>query len=327
MIAQQFALQNAALVYDALFEKIYGSARSFKLDAINQEIQSVGFAVMENEHCLCACVVYHTFRDKFCIGNFESLLNEAASNLLFNAVFEYAKANEELSVVGPMNGSTWDEYRYMASDNKHIAPFLSEYVYPEYYISLWQQAGFSVLATYFSTLQKQLALHNDERLLAYELAATKQGVLFRNIDLANYELELKKIFPFVQEIFSDNYLYTPISENYFLKKYLPLQPILDKDLIMLALYQDEVVAINFSIPNIYDSSKQSFIIKTIANKKSRFTAGFSYILGNKVIANALNKGYTQMIHAYMHQNNKSNLNSDKYNTELIRIYHLYSKAL
>ncbi|HET6989892.1 MAG TPA: hypothetical protein VFJ43_01155, partial [Bacteroidia bacterium] len=65
-------------------------------------------------------------KKSFCIGNFESVDNAEISDRLLNHVSAEAKKLGAEFLIGPMNGSTWDNYRFSVHNN-HSNFFLEPY--------------------------------------------------------------------------------------------------------------------------------------------------------------------------------------------------------
>ncbi|MBI3237919.1 MAG: hypothetical protein HYZ43_03595 [Flavobacteriia bacterium] len=260
----------------------------------------------------------------WCIGNFECENDPELSNTLFEQAFNIAKEHHIQQLIGPMNGSSWDAYRY--SLNHDVPNFFLEPYHHLYYHSLWQNQGFTSIANYYSHLVTDLHIYLPEREERLQNWLNKEGITIRGIDLENYEAEIKKVYEFCSIAFKNNFLYTPISWELFYEKYKPLKPFADADLILLAEdLNKNVVAILFSIKDYYNKSTPTLIIKTIARLSERRYAGVTHLMSNQLIRTAISKGYTQMIHAFMHQDNKSTNVSSHYSGEPLSEYVLYVK--
>jgi hypothetical protein len=135
------------------------------------------------------------------------------------------------------------------------------------------------------------------------------------------------IHSFCLKSFRNNYLYSDINEVNFIKKYLPLKKWIDPRFVWLALKEGAVYALLFCIPDPFDTNQKRLVVKTIANQSGKTSAGFMYILSNKVIENAIKSGYTKLIHAYMHQSNTSTKTSENFNGHVIRNYELLILSL
>lgn len=260
------------------------------------------------------------------IGFFECVNEQIIADSLITAAREEALKENASWIVGPMNGSTWETYRF--SMNHESPNFFLEPYHHLYYNDLWKISGFDVLATYSSSMDKQMNLFNPGRFNDLHSRMKGNGVNIRKIDMQAFDEEIAKVYQFCIMAFAGNYLYTSISEIDFVKKYKQIKEVIDPDFILLAENpSNKIVAIFFAIPDIYNKLIPTLIVKTIARNPQREFAGITHIMGNQIIATAKQKGYQQMIHAFMHNHNESNIVSSKFSGEVFRNYALYAKQI
>jgi hypothetical protein len=315
--------------YAKLIECIYGNSNTAKFDisSITNAHFLNAILVEDDNDPLCICIVYFNTeirienQKSIQIGYFEALDNEIATKLLFKAIKTLANSIGVSKIIGPMNGSTWDNYRFVTHSSDE-SMFLSEMQYPDYYLRLWENNHFKCLSEYMSTAQTTFVKYDEKRVSDYEQTAISNGYIFRLLQLEDYENELKRIYQFCIDSFKNNYLYSATSEADFIKKYWALKKWIDPKFVFLVTKDNTIQTLLFCIPDVLDQSQKRLIIKTIANKPSKATAGFMYILGNKLIDNVIEHGYTKLIHAFMHQANISTKTSQHFNGNVIRKYQL-----
>lgn len=264
-------------------------------------------------------------RQACCIGNFESINDTSCSNELFRMVIADAKLKGAEYMLGPMNGSTWDTYRLGISSNTPNF-FLEPYAQP-YYADLFAAGGFENIARYVSNMDEEKDL-NDERIKETEMRFLQQGVIFRNIDLQQYETELEKLHAFCMESFKHNFLFTPISKELFTEKYMKVKPHIGPQYVIIAENAaKEIVGFIFCLENFYDTTKKGMIIKTIAKHNSIRYGGMGNVLATRFKRKALENGYQYIIHAFMIESNASKSLSQHFSGKLLRNYFLYGKDI
>lgn len=255
------------------------------------------------------------------IGNYECVDDPSVSKaLLAEAVAHLAARGVEM-VIGPFNGSTWDSYRFLIN---HDQPnFFLEPFNPPYYTDQFQAFGFETLATYTSSLDHEMPL-GSEKTQARMRHFEAQGVQFRPIDLENYAAELKEVYTFCLQGFSRNFLFTPISEESFMEKYLPLKNYIDPDLIILAQVPvGHLVGMLFCVQDFLNLDERSLVIKTVARMPGREWAGLGNVLGHKIMEKARARKFDSVIHAFMIESGGGNTLSRHFSGEVFKQYHLF----
>ena len=72
---------------------------------------------------------------------------------IFNEIFESLKKEGIETIIGPLNGTTWNTYRYV-TEKGNGRRFLLEPWNEDYYVSLFEEIGFKHLAGYISTVME-----------------------------------------------------------------------------------------------------------------------------------------------------------------------------
>lgn len=258
-----------------------------------------------------------------CVGAFECVENyDFAKHILKIAANEAASNGFEF-LIGPMSSSTWNDHRF-SSDPTH--PFLGEPYHQEYYRAYFEQSGFHVIGKYISSID------SDPSFSKFELKEAKmhfeaKGIQFRNIDLSEYDTELELIYHFCLEAFQENFLFTPIDKADFVHKYKKLKPLLNEDLVQLALKEGKIVALALGYIDPYQLNGKAVVLKTLARLKDPLLAGIGKVLGLSVIGKGKELGYENVIHALMHSDNFSTQLSHGNSGKPWRNYSLYGQEL
>mgnify|MGYP000887766328 CR=1 FL=1 len=314
---------------DLVYTKEVASAK--KIQKVNSSFLFNAYVAFKNNTAVARCILFNNpylkYESKraFCFGYFEALNEPVCVNQMLSEVEKDATSAGASWLIGPMNGSTWDDYR-LDAESEHPSFFL-ESRYPAYYHTLLQKAGFSSIARYVSHRDSDGNVH-EERIARTEALFNGAGVTFRNIDLEHYEDELIKLHHFCMSAFRNNFLFTPVSLRDFVEKYMKIKPAIDPRFVILAENRNrEMVGVIFCLHNFNDKQEKGLIIKTIAKHPSFRYGGMGPLLGTLIKKKALECGYCYLLHAFMIDFNASRSLSEHFAGRPIREYYLYAKNL
>lgn len=261
------------------------------------------------------------------IGHFASVSGPAAATLLHDACERLAAQGCELAI-GPMDGSTWGNYRFITASSG-APPFLFEPDHPAEWPQYFVAAGFWPLARYYSTTTEELDAANpkadraESRLLA-------SGCRIRTLDLSRLPHELAVIHSVILTAFTDALMYQPMPRDVFVAEQTRISPLLRPDLVLLAERQGEVVGFLFAIPDHRQAARgkpiDTVIIKTLAVLPGRENAGLGVWLVRQLHRSAKALGFPRVIHALMHESNHSR-NIQRESTRWLREYTLFARTL
>ncbi len=261
------------------------------------------------------------------IGHFYSEHSEATDFLLTYACDMLRQADCSLAV-GPMDGNTWRHYRFI-SERGREASFFLEPDNADHWPNEFMAHGFSEMASYSSALNTNLSIQ-DERLVDIRQRLEAQGITLRSLNINDFENELARIYTLSVASFQDNFLYTPIDKNEFIKTYARIKPYVQADLTLLAEYKGNLVGYLFGVPDLLQKQRgeiiDTFIIKTVAVDPQYRGSGLGGLLVAEAQHRAHTAGYNRAIHALMYDTNNSRNISHHY-AETMRRYSLYSKQL
>lgn len=288
------------------------------------------YVFMEGEEVKCRAALYHnpllTYAHKKsrCIGNYEAAEDDNYSLALLHQIETDARASGSEYLIGPMNGSTWENYRF-STDHNHPNFFLEPW-HPLYYNRHFLQAGFSIIGKYFSSKAQFEPVPEDfrQRKKAFEA----MGITFRTIDPDNFEAELEKLYKLNLLAFENNFLYTPIPLDDFKNKYLSLQKIIERDFVVLAEDQKgELIGYLFSIEDFHNKKEKTLIMKTAARHPDPRWRGLAHVLYNIVNEKATACQFHSVIHAFLYEEGSSIGISKNFKGERFKHYALYGKSL
>lgn len=261
------------------------------------------------------------------IGQFYSADVKAGESLIRRACSELIAHGCEFAV-GPMDGSTWDDYRFVVKQSATPQFFLEPHNHSDWPLQ-FLQAGFSVIARYRSALQTNIKL-DDRRTGRILQLFGASGISIRCIVARSFEEELERIHSLVMAGFRDSLFFTPINAEEFVRRHRRLRPAIREDLVLIAERAKRPIALFFAIPDLMQLQRgepiDTAIIKTIVALPGRANAGIAHLLAARAAAIAHEAGYRQAIHALMRESiHSANWSARFGNT--IRTYALFAKKL
>ncbi len=253
------------------------------------------------------------------LGNFYSQSSEIAQELLSLAQDRFIKNGVE-TIYGPINGNTWNQYRFVTSGftNK---PFVFEPFNPESYPRYFIESGFEIAASYESSILKTQAQFAQSEI------SLPKDVELRQFDLANSQNELNGMYTVATQAFAGNFLYSDISKEEFVNKYKPLLAGLDPRLIWIAKRQNQTVGFIFAMPYDFSKTCRTVVIKTICRLEEPDLKGLGLALASKCHQSALALGYTRCVHALYKSDNASASFSEHHQAKVLRKYALFQKKI
>jgi len=240
------------------------------------------------------------------IGHYGATSEADGLSILQTAATELARQGCTFAV-GPMDGNTWRRYRLVVERGSE-PPFFLEPTNPDDWPSHYLAAGFTPLAHYFSALNTDLT-RKDERMGAVAERMKDIGVTIRAIDLTQFDADLTRIYGVAEVAFREAFLYTPLPEQAFAMQYQRIRQYLRPELVLLAEHGDRTVGIAFSTPDVLELARgvpsRTAILKTLAVLPDRTYAGLGSLLTDRSHVAAAALGYERVIHALMHESNRS----------------------
>ena len=230
-----------------------------------------------------------------------------AGHAILRAAMQRLAENGCTFAVGPMDGNTWRSYRLVVERGTE-PPFMLEPRNPDDWPLHYEAAGFTPLAHYFSAINTDLS-RRDERVGAAAERFAKDGVVLRTVDPTQFERDLHGIYSVAEVAFRDAFLYTPLPENAFAEQYLRIRKFVRPELVILAEQNDRAVGFVFSIPDLLEAGVEggprTVILKTLAILPGASFRGLGSLLADRCQEAAHTLGYKRVIHALMHESNRS----------------------
>ncbi len=261
------------------------------------------------------------------IGHYAVTGADAASAVLRHGCERLAAEGCTLAV-GPLDGTTWNRYRLLTERGDEPLFFL-EPDNPDDWPGHWLAAGFEPLSQYFSAVNERLD-EADPRLPDITRRMADEGITARTLDVSRFEEELRRIHALSLESFKENFLYSPIGAEDFIAQYLALKPHVRPEMVLLLEQRGEPIGYLFGVPDLLQAKRgkpvDTTIIKTIAVHPRLLGRGLGIFVMGRFEQLSAKWGYRRVIHALMHEDNRSRKIS-KHSARTIRRYTLYSRPL
>ncbi len=319
--------------FEALIPVLYaGNALQMKQSQpYASDFLVAGFLLRDtNGHLLGRAALYHNpalfldGRKVITIGAYECVDNPVASRTLFEAAYAYVHTHfPDNAIVGPMDGSSWQTYRYV-TEGYELGPFLFEPFALPYYPKQWQQAGFAPLMEYVSNLAHFDESHRGDA-ASIQAEFEKRGLVFRNLDAENPEAELRRMAKFNGIAFQSAFLFSAISDAEFVEKNRKMMDFLDPNLVHVVQDGDDICGMILAYPDKLDTRGKTAVVKTLARLPGARYRGLGDVLCVKIVHALLDHGYDKMIHALMRADNASIASSSRFWGEPYKRYVLFSR--
>ena len=259
------------------------------------------------------------------VGNYECENNADYACKLLTHIKSEAKSFDAKYLIGPMNGSTWESYRFGVSDENPL--FFTESCHHIYYNQHFLSAGFEPVASYFSNIDRSMKYDNPE-ILKREREFKDQHVTIRSIDLSHFEEEIERIYDFNTIAFKTNFLYTPINKDAFVKKYIQSKKYINPDFTLLAEdVNQNLIGYYFCVHDFFNINEKSLVVKTLARHPDPQWHGLGHVIGNVIYRRAVALGYTSAIHPFVYQQGTSTKLSANFSGVNYKNYILYGVKL
>lgn len=261
------------------------------------------------------------------LGHFFAASGSDAHQLISTAL---ARLKQEgcTFVVGPMNGGTWRDYRWV-TDFGEEPEFVLEPRNPPEYPQYLECEGFRPITRFFSGMDCQLDPGESE-LARMERRFEKVGVEVRKLSEATFDADIEAIRQVTLVAFRDNPFFDPPDSRAFLRHCQQLRQVAPLDFVQIAFHGQDAVGFVFAIPDLCQAERglrmDTLVVKTVAVKPSRQYLGLGTLLMARVKRDASARGFRRAIHALMRHDRHLERFSRRTATPF-REYTLFGKVL
>lgn len=254
------------------------------------------------------------------LGLFECINDPEVAAVLFEKAQEQARKMGAVWLLGPLNGTTWNRYRFL-TDKGTQPPFLGEPTHPDYYPQLWEEAGFVPVGAYLSNVAPLDPATEKDTDFWCRNKLRVETVLPQNLAQV-----LTDVYPMCTAAFETAPFYSSISREQFIQKLSAVKPLLQAGCTKV-VYDASGNAVAFALCYPDPLSSGRTILKTAARKNPAPVSGIIAALYREIAVPSLQLGRTQLIHAFIHEDNSSATRSGHFGGEMARRYTLFGKEL
>lgn len=233
---------------------------------------------------------FHNEKTGF-FGFFESINDYEVAQALLDKAAEFAKSKGMNILRGPMNFSTNDECAFLI-DGFDSPPVIMMPYNPRYYLDFMDKYGMRKakdLVAYQIVVDETLKDRIPDRLKRIVERARRRGYVVRNVNLKDFENEIKKAHEVYNAAWEKNWGFVPMEDDEFEHLGKNLKQIVIPELMKFVEYNGEPVAFMLTLPDINE-----ILIKIRDGRLFPFGIfkllfGFKKIKGLRLIAAGIKK--------------------------------------
>jgi len=297
------------------------------IEEINESVNKRHFVFMDADEKPRACAILYfpelKYKEENCcfFGNFICVEEESIFTDFFIELEKIATVANAQQFIGPINGSTWNNYRWSITEGKAFFP--GDVINPVFYPNFLQNIGYEIISRYQTSYDAELSC--DAETVARKSAhLSSLNWTIRTLNNNDLDEELSRIYDLSAIAFADNFLFTPISETDFIVKYKTWLQLISTDMILLAEdAKGDLLAFLFAYPD----GKKGVVIKTLARLPGDEYRGIGLMLCQYLYDFLSLEKYDYTLHALMQQSNYSIKTSKTLSGSLRREYALFGKKL
>jgi GNAT superfamily N-acetyltransferase len=181
-------------------------------------------------------------------GFFECMNDQEVANALFDAVRDYLARFRVTAIRGPASPSVNDEYGMLIEGFDRPPMILMSYN-PPYYPALAEAYGFRKAKDTYSWFVHKDKVFSDKMVRVSEAAKKRQGVVYRSLNMKDFENEVKRVHKVYSRGWVRNWGEVPLTDAEFAYMAADLKAIVVPDMVVIAEVKGEVVGFGLSLPD------------------------------------------------------------------------------
>jgi GNAT superfamily N-acetyltransferase len=189
-------------------------------------------------------------------GFFDSEKNFETARELLNTAIKWVRERGLKGILGPVNFSTNDPCGLLIDGFDSPPQVMMTYnkAYYQQYIELY---GFSKRMDLFSYWFDSYTIPDRVMTLAgnIEQRLNRNGITIRKVNMKNFKQEVQSIKKIYNEAWDKNWGFVPFTDEEFDYVAKDMKLILDKDFVLLAEKNNEVIGFSLALPNINEIQK------------------------------------------------------------------------
>ncbi len=301
--------------FNSILDELYSNQEY--IDMLKQVYRQnlISVFILKNHERILARVSLYAFdknenSNTFLFGHFEALDIESGVSILQHLHRKIKSEYNHGTIIGPMNGNSWFNYRIALSNFDLL--FKYDVTNPAYYFEIFEKSGYKVAHHYFTNLQTNVELIQQNMMSDYSIVFFNQEELnHRIIEIYHITMDAFKYAPF----------FIPIPFSVFEIQFKSQLQLIDLRVSPFVINSmNELCAYSYCY---LINNGDSMVVKTIARKQGRQYAGLGRLLSNAITTKAIEVKVNAIIHAFMHVENSSKSLSERYKGVTLKQYGLY----
>lgn len=269
------------------------------------------FVALNNQQIESRIALYRTTTDDtYYFGHFEALSKESGITILQHAL-KYCQQNfKQGSLIGPINGHTWNPYRFTLNNSTYY--FKNDLCNPLYYNDIMSYCGLFISEQYETHLQSQFDTEH------HSLNTTFTITYFNENELKD---RCQEIYDITMSAFKSSPFFIAIPYEIFEHQFKKQISQIDLNLSPFLTDTNHQIC---AFSSCYKSTDgKGLVVKTIARKAGRQYAGMGRNISEHIVLKAQEFHFETIIHAFMHQDNHSKSLSERFHGKTLKTYALY----
>ncbi len=206
----------------------------------------------ENEVVGRFAITIYPEDDTAYFGFFECINQKEVAKCIFDSARKFAKEHHFQKLIGPVNASFWLKYR-LKINLFELEPYTGEPYNKEYYYQMFLDNGYHVAEHYTSNRYKSIdESYQNELFSSRYQTFIEQGYRIENLNMDNFENELKELYRLLSELYSDFPIYKPVSQEDFSLVFRSYKKIMNPEMTKFAYFNNKMVGFYVSVPNYHD---------------------------------------------------------------------------
>jgi len=198
-------------------------------------------------------------------GFFECIDEQAVANVLFDAAKNWLTKKGVTAMRGPASPSVNDEYGLLVDGFDKPPAILMPYN-PPYYQEFLETYGFRKIKDLYAYHVHKDKVFTEKLIRISEAAKQRQGLVFRSMNMKDYDREVKIIQRLYAEGWSRNWGAVPMTEEEFTHVAKDMKAIVDPHLVIFAEVKGRPVGFALSLPDynmILKDNKRGYLIPAL----------------------------------------------------------------
>lgn len=195
-------------------------------------------------------------------GFFECIDDQDVADALFESAKQWLISRGMPAVRGPASPSVNDEFGLLI-DGFDKPPVIMMPYNPPYYQRLIEHHGFTKVKDLFAYHVQKDKVMTEKLVRVSEMVKKKEGVVFRSLDLKNFDREVEIIRDLYSRGWSRNWGAVPMTKEEFDYAAKDLRQIVNPDLVIIAEVRGTPVGFALSLPDlnmVLKDNKKGYLI-------------------------------------------------------------------